>query len=63
MVMAKIYVNCGNYDEAINELDYVLSLRAVNTVNGLKLQSWVDPLRDHPRFQALLEKYNDNGLR
>jgi hypothetical protein len=60
--MAKIYINCGKYDEAIDELDYLLSLRAVNTANSLKLQSWVDPLRDHPRFQALIDKYEkDNG--
>lgn len=57
MVMARIYVNCGKYDEAIDELEYLLSLESVNTANDLKLYLWVDPLRDHPRFQALLKKY------
>ena len=58
MVMARIYTNCGHYDKAIDELDYLLSFEAGNTANDLKLWSWVDPLRDHPRFPALLEKYN-----
>jgi len=25
-----------------------------------KCSAWIDPLRDHPRFQALLEKYRDD---
>ena len=57
MVMARIYVNCGSYDKAIDELDHLLSLEGEHTVNNLKLWCCVDPLRDHPRFQALLEKY------
>jgi len=57
MVMARIFVNCGSYDEAIDELDYLLSLKAGFSVNDLRLQRWVNPLRDHPRFQALIEKY------
>ena len=57
MVMAKIHINCGNYDEAIDELDYLLSIEALWTANGLLLWTWVDPLRDQPRFKALLKKY------
>lgn len=57
MVMARIYVNCGSYDEAIDELDYLLSLEIGFSTSDLKLQRWVNPLRDRPRFQALLEKY------
>ena len=57
MVMAEIHINCGNYDEAIDELDYLLSLKADYTTNNLRLWSWVDPLRNHPRFQAMIEMY------
>lgn len=57
MVMARIHINCGNYDEAIDELDYLLSIDGEFTANNLLLWSWVDPLRDHPRFKALIEKY------
>jgi len=63
MVMAKIYVNCGSYEEAIDELDYLLSLRVAFSANDLKLWRWVDPLREHSRFQALIEKYEkEQGL-
>jgi hypothetical protein len=57
MVMARIYVNCEKYDEAIDELELVLSLETQVTVNTLKLKHWIDPLRDHPRYQAMIKKY------
>lgn len=58
MVMARIHVNCGNYDEAFDELDYLLSIEADWTANDLLLLSWVGHFRDNPRFRALIEKYN-----
>jgi len=57
MVMARIYANCGRYDQAIDELEDVLSLETDVTVNTLKYKHWIDPFRDHPRYQALIEKY------
>ena len=57
MVMAIIYTNCGRYDDAIDELDYVLSLEVVPTANMLKFQPWVKPLEDLPRYKELLKKY------
>jgi len=57
MVMARIYINCGNYDKAIDELDNLLSLEGVYAANNLKLWSWVDPLRNHTRFHELMKKY------
>ncbi len=57
MVMARIYANCGRYDEAVDELELVLSLETYITVNTLKFKHWIDPLRDHPRYQALIKKY------
>lgn len=57
MVMAQIYVECGEYEKALDELDYLLSLETIFTVNELKMRSQWDPLRDHPRYQELLEKY------
>ena len=57
MLMARIYTNCGKYDEAIDELEAVLSLETYVTVNTLKYKHWVDPLRDSARFEALTRKY------
>jgi hypothetical protein len=59
MVMARIYINCGYYEEAVDELDNLLSLETKYTANNLKLWSWVDPFRDHPRFKALMQKYSN----
>ncbi|MEE8578072.1 MAG: hypothetical protein V3T31_12525 [candidate division Zixibacteria bacterium] len=56
--MARIYANCGKYDEAIDELELVLSLKTHITVNTLRLKHWIDPLRNHPRFRALSVKYD-----
>jgi tetratricopeptide (TPR) repeat protein len=57
MTLARIYANCGLYDEAIDELEAVLSLETYVTVNTLKLKHWIDPFRDDPRFQSLTRKY------
>jgi hypothetical protein len=58
MVMAHIYANCGRYDEAIEELDYALSLETVITVNNLKFLRWTEPLRGHERFETMMEEYS-----
>jgi hypothetical protein len=47
----------GNYDAAIDLLDYLLSIPSWMSVRRLKLHPMWDPLRDHARFQALLENY------
>jgi hypothetical protein len=47
----------GDYDAAIDELDYLLSIPSSVSVPQLQLHPMWDPLRDHPRFQALLAKY------
>lgn len=57
MVMARIYANCGMYEDAIDELAYLLSMDRSITTNNLKLWYWIDPFRDHPRYRAMVEKY------
>jgi hypothetical protein len=47
----------GEYDAAIDELDYLLSIPSWFSVQDVRLHPMWDPLRDHPRFQALLERY------
>ena len=57
MVMAEIYTECGRYDEALDELEHILSLETGTTVNELMLQWWIEPLKDLPRYQQLTEMY------
>ena len=63
MSMARIYANCGRYGEAIDELEAVLSLNTYVTVNTLKYNHWIDPFRDHPRYQVLIEKHKNQRVR
>jgi hypothetical protein len=57
MVMANIYMECGKYDEAINELDYLLALETVYTVNDIILNPTFDPLKENPTFQKVIDHY------
>jgi non-specific serine/threonine protein kinase len=55
--LARIYAIVGEPEAAIDQLDYLLSIPSLLTVGYLRHHPVWDPLRDHPRFQALLEKY------
>jgi serine/threonine-protein kinase len=46
----------GEYEAAIDQLEYLLSVPSVITIPLLRVDPLWDPLRDHPRFQALLER-------
>ncbi len=52
--LAQIYVIIGEYDKAIDNIEYLLSVPCCLSVPLLKLDPAWDPLRDHPRFQKLL---------
>ena len=52
--LARIYVLVREYDAAIDELEYLLSIPSLTSVPGLRLDPAWDPLRKHPRFQALV---------
>jgi Flp pilus assembly protein TadD len=55
--LARVYVMVGEYDAAIDQLDYLLSIPAGKiSVPLLRIDPVWDPLRDHPRFHALLTK-------
>jgi serine/threonine-protein kinase len=54
--LAQIHTMVGDYEAAIDQLDYLLSIPSSVSVPRLRLDPTWDPLRDHPRFQALLEK-------
>lgn len=55
----KLLEKIGEYDKAINEIESLLSIPSYFSVNLLNYYPSFDPLRDHPRFQELIEKYGE----
>ena len=55
--LAKIYTRVGETDKALDLIDEQLSIPSFLSVGLLRLDPVWDPLRDHPRFQALLEEH------
>jgi TolB-like protein/Flp pilus assembly protein TadD len=55
--LAWTYGWAGQSDAAMDEIEFLLSIPSKLTVARLRLEPAWDPLRDHPRFQEILEKY------
>ncbi len=55
--LARILVMTGQHDAAIDRLDFLLSVPGPMSVGRLRVEPGWDPLREHPRFRALLDKY------
>jgi serine/threonine-protein kinase len=56
--LSKIYSRVGETRNALDLIEGVLSMPSDLSVGLLRLDPVWDPLRDDPRFQALLEKYD-----
>jgi serine/threonine-protein kinase len=56
--LAFTYALLGERDSAIDQLEYLLSIPSWLSGPLLCIDPRWDPLRDHPRFQALMEKYD-----
>jgi len=55
--LAQIYVMVGDYDSAIGQLEYLLSIPSGGiSIPYLRIDPTWAPLRDHPRFQKLLAR-------
>jgi len=54
--LARIYVMVGEYDAAIDQLEYLLSIPSQISIPLLKLDPTWEPLRSHTRFQKLLKR-------
>jgi len=53
--LARIYVMVGEFDAAIDQLEFLLSIPSSLSIPLLRLDPAWNPLRDHPRFKKLLE--------
>jgi serine/threonine protein kinase/tetratricopeptide (TPR) repeat protein len=56
--LATVYNDVGEHDLAIDQLDSLLSLPSQVSVKWLKIAPEYAPLRDLPRFKALIEKHD-----
>ena len=56
--LATVYVMVGDFDAALEQLEWLLDNPSSITVGRLRAEPRWDPLRDDPRFQALLERYD-----
>jgi len=52
--LARIYVMVGEFDAAIDQLEFLLSVPGDMSIPLLRLDPAWDPLRDHPRFEELV---------
>ena len=57
MVMAMIYTLVGEYDLAIDELEYHLSIPAWSTPEYLKADPIFEPLQNMPGFKTMLSNF------
>jgi serine/threonine-protein kinase len=57
VALAQIYAWTGETDQALELIDRSLSTPNGVTVPFLRLDPMWDPLRDDPRFQALIDRY------
>ena len=55
---AVIEITLGEFEEAINHIETLLSIPSQVTMWRLKLDPKYNPLRTHPRFQKILENKN-----
>jgi len=57
--LARIYSMVGEYDLAIDKLEDMLDIPGELSIPWINLDTAWDPLRDHPRFQKLIEQGNN----
>jgi len=56
--MAIIYTLTGDYNNALRQIDFILSIPGAFSVNQLKLDPLYDPIRNLPGYKAIIEKYS-----
>ncbi|MFC2084407.1 protein kinase [Bacteroidota bacterium] len=58
--LAIIYTMIGDYDAAINQLEYLLSIPSWLSIPWIKMNPTFLPLFDNPKFQQLVKDYSGN---
>jgi serine/threonine-protein kinase len=58
--LASIHTMLGNQDEALDRVEELLTIPCWISSPWLERDPRFDPLRSHPRFQALLEEHRDD---
>jgi tetratricopeptide (TPR) repeat protein len=53
--LATIYTMVGDYEAALDQIEYLISIPGYFSVPLLRLDPIWDPLRHHPRYQRLLK--------
>ncbi|UCE18629.1 MAG: protein kinase [Gemmatimonadota bacterium] len=56
--LVDIYLKVGEYDMALDQIEYLLSIPNWYSIHVYRLHPLSDPLRHHPRYKHLLEKYS-----
>jgi serine/threonine protein kinase/tetratricopeptide (TPR) repeat protein len=54
--LAQVYVMVGEYDKALDKIEYLLSIPGELSIPLLKIDPVWAPLRTHPRFQKLINE-------
>jgi len=60
--MAFIYTMLGEHDAAVAQIEYLLSIPCLFSVQVLRLDPRWDPLREHPDYRRLLRRYSGISL-
>ena len=55
--LVRIYTQVGEYDTAIDRLEWLMSTPGWMTIPFLEMDPRLAPLRELPRYQALVQKY------
>jgi hypothetical protein len=59
---ATVYIQVGEHDKGIDRLGYLLAIPGFASVRKLKRSLFDEPVREHPRFKALIAKRVANRL-
>lgn len=61
ILLARVLAHFGEADRAVDLLEELLPAPSWLSVPVLKVDPIWDPLRDHPRFQALLQEHAESS--
>ena len=54
---AQAFAELGDVEAAVEQIEYLLSVPTLMNVNTLESRVTWEPIRDHPAFQAMLDRH------